>query len=403
MNTAIQTIPYERLHPGQMQILAHPARFKVVACGRRWGKTTLALTLVLHRALHHGDRIWWLAPTYSMAGQVWRDLKQATRDIRHLQTSQSEQRIDAPGGGMIAIRSTHYPDNLRGEGLDMVILDEAAYMLPDVWAEVVRPMLLERRGGALFLSTPCGRNWYYELFQFASDEPTGEWASFHFPTANNPLIDLAELASIRAQTPERIWQEEYEAHFLDDAGAVFRGIREVATAPADAQPQPDHIYVAGVDWGRDHDYTAIAILDATTRQMVALERFNRIGWDLQRGRLRALYERWRPAVIWAEANSIGSVNIEALQREGLPMRPFMTTSKSKTPLIEGLALAIERADLTLLDDANLLDELSAYTVERLPSGGFRYNAPAGLHDDTVIATALAWYGVQVGQTRVGFA
>ena len=97
-----------------------------------------------------------------------------------------------------------------------------------------------------------------------------------------------------------------------------------------------------------------------------------------------------------------TVLIEDLQREGLPIRPFMTTSKSKAPLIEGLALAIERGDLAILPDEVLLNELLSYQLERLPGGGYRYNAPAGLHDDTVIATALAWYGVQHGGLRVRF-
>jgi hypothetical protein len=81
----------------------------------------------------------------------------------------------------------------------------------------------------------------------------------------------------------------------------------------------------------------------------------------------------------------------------------MTTARSKGPLIEGLALAIERRDIALLDDSVLLGELESYTLERLPGGGYRYSAPAGMHDDTVIALALAWYGTQQGRLQVDFA
>ena len=151
-----------------------------------------------------------------------------------------------------------------------------------------------------------------------------------------------------------------------------------------------------MDWGRSHDYTAIALVDVEARQMVALDRFHHIGWDLQRGRLKALCELWNPRAVWAEENSIGSVNIEALQADGLPVRPFRMTAASKAPLIEALALAIERRDLALLPDDVLLGELAAYTMERLPGGGFRYSAPPGLHDDTVIALALAWHGARHG-------
>ena len=137
--------------------------------------------------------------------------------------------------------------------------------------------------------------------------------------------------------------------------------------------------------------------------MVALDRFNQVGWELQRGRIAGIVKKWQPQVIWAEANSIGEPNIDALNRLGLPIRRFYTSAKTKAPLIESLALAIERNDITLLDDPVLLGELADYSLERLPNGGYRYGAPAGSHDDTVIAAALAWYGTQFTGSRLDFA
>jgi hypothetical protein len=131
-------------------------------------------------------------------------------------------------------------------------------------------------------------------------------------------------------------------------------------------------------------------------RQIYLERFNQIGWAVQRGRLAALYEQFKPRAILAEENSIGSVNIEALQAEGLPVRGYMMTSKSKAPLIDGLALAMEREEVVLLNDPVLKHELTAYEMKRT-STGWSYSAPSGSHDDTVIATALSlwaskWYG-----------
>ncbi|MBA3873665.1 MAG: hypothetical protein H0X30_31415, partial [Anaerolineae bacterium] len=107
--------------------------------------------------------------------------------------------------------------------------------------------------------------------------------------------------------------------------------------------------------------------------------------------------------IYAESYSIGSPNIEALQQEGLPIHPFVTTAASKPALIESLALAIERRDLALLPDDILLDELANYRMERLPAGGYRYSAPSGLHDDLVIATALAWHACRFSAPSISFA
>jgi phage FluMu gp28-like protein len=373
----------------------------VVACGRRFGKTEVGKIMVMERALR-GEKCWWLSPTYQMAGHVWRDVKALCRGLPQVTLQETERRISFAHGGEIAFRSSHAPDHLRGAGLDFAVLDEAAFMDGGVWPEVVRPMLLDRQGGALFLSSPNGRNWFWALYQQGLDQRLPHWESFHFTSYDNPLIPAAEFEELRHSTPEHIWQVEYLAQFAENSGQVFRGIRQAATAPTDSQPIDGRRYVAGVDWGREGDYTVIAIMDAESRDLVALDRFNQVSWALQRGRLVALCERWRPAVIWAEENSIGSPNIEALQAEGLPIRSFSTTAKSKPPLIEGLALALERGEIQLLPDETLLGELAAYEMTRQGDGYRRYSAPSGGHDDCVIALALAWYGLKQGGTRIDF-
>ena len=402
-STTVDTLYLKPLHNSQREILEHPARFKIAACGRRWGKTELGKTAILKQAIESNNRCWWLAPTKAMTDQVWRDLKNELADQPNVKISETERRIDFLNGGMIAVRSAFNPDNLRGEGLDFVILDEAAYINPDAWAEVVRPMLVTTRGGALFLSTPNGRNWFWDLYRIGLDPEEDEWMSFQRPTVDNPHIDAEELANIRRHTADHIWQTEYEAAFRNADGQVFRGLEQAnAPAPYDT-PQPGHAYIAGIDWGRSHDFTAIAVIDAANGKMVALNRFKNASWNLQRARLAKIVNHWRPQVVWAEANSIGEPNIEALNQAGLPVRPFYTTAKSKAPLIESLALAIEREEITLLNDPALLAEFSSYSLHQLPSGGYRYGAPPGAHDDTVIATALAWYGANRTGPPISFA
>jgi phage terminase large subunit-like protein len=352
--------------------------------------------------LLRGGVCWWLAPTYAMAESVWVDLQRAAASLPGLRIQRQQRTLRLPNGGSIAIKSTHEPDHLRGAGLDFVVLDEAAFMPPSLWPEVVQPMLLDRKGRALMLSSPNGRNWFYHAHQMGVTRRRS-WRSFHFTSYDNPYLDPAELDSIRTQVPERIWREEYLAEFLDDLGQVFRGITAAATAPLAATPQPGRRYVAGLDWGRESDYTAIVILDAESKAVVAIDRFNGLAWSLQRARLTALAERWSLAVIWAESNSIGGPNIEALQQAGLPVQAFATTARSKPDLIESLALAIEQAHIALLPDDALLGELAAYRLERLPAGGYRYSAPDGLHDDLVIALALAWHAVRFAAPSIAFA
>ena len=108
-----------------------------------------------------------------------------------------------------------------------------------------------------------------------------------------------------------------------------------------------------------------------------------------------MYNKWGAQFIVAEANSIGDVNIEALQRDGLPVVPFTTTSKTKAPLIDAFSVAVERQEIALVDYPSAKAEMQSYQLERLPSGMFRYTAPSGGHDDSVIARALGYYGISI--------
>jgi len=152
-----------------------------------------------------------------------------------------------------------------------------------------------------------------------------------------------------------------------------------------------HSLVAGVDWGKQNDFTAISVGCAGCRQEVVVDRFNQIDYSIQRGRLKAIYERWRPGLILAESNSMGAPIIEQLQAEGLPVRGFATTASTKQPLIEALALCVERGIMQWLPNPVWRAELEAYSrIISQVTGRSVFSAPQGMSDDTVIARALMW-------------
>lgn len=351
-------------------------------------------------AAYAHKRVWWVAPTYSLAFLVWRAFKRLLGPFWEHKL-EAERHIDLPGGGSVTIKSADDPNALRGVGLDYLVVDEAAYVAEEAWTAALRPALTDRKGSALLISTPRGRNWFWRLYLRGQDPNHLDWRSWRFSTGANPYIDSSEVVDAEMLLPARIFRQEYLAEFLEGGGAVFRKVREAATAPAHPTPQPDHAYVMGCDWGRRDDFTALAVLDVTTRHLVALDRFTLIEWALQRERLVALARRWGVEQILAEANAMGEPNIEALRREGLPIAGFWVTAKSKQPLIESLSLAVETGELALLPDEVLLGELEAYTYTMLPSGRVRYHAPSGLHDDTVIALALAWRAASAPRLTLG--
>ena len=380
------------LHPGQRVVWEDQARFQVMACGRRWGKTRAGGLRCLVTALQ-GGRAWWVAPSYPMASIGWRVMVRIARQIPGVQVRQVDRLITMPGGGTVQVRSADNPDSLRGEGLDFLVMDECAFIREEAWTEALRPALSDRQGRAWFISTPAGRNWFWRLWQRGQSPSQEAWQSWQFPTTGNPFIEAVEVEAARAGLPERIFRQEYLAEFMDDAGGVFRRVREAATAEHLETRRGVEQYVFGVDWGKHNDFTAIVVIELRQRQMVYLDRFNQIDYAVQVGRLRALAERFRPSTIVVERNSMGEPLVEQLQRDGLPVAPFMTTNASKTQAIDSLTMAFEQGALRILDDPVLLGELQAYQMERLPSGLMRYGAPEGLHDDTVMALALAWTAV----------
>jgi hypothetical protein len=210
------------------------------------------------------------------------------------------------------------------------------------------------------------------------------------PTASNPYIPASEIEGMQRTLPERVFRQEVLAEFLEDAGGVFRHVVECATSQEQMTPTYRHEYVIGVDWGKLNDFTAFTVVDVTKRALVRLDRFNQIDYSVQVGRLRALCDLFRPTTIVVERNSIGEPLIEILVRLGLPVVAFQTTNASKAWIIDALALAFERKEISIIADATLINELQSYEMERLPSGMLRYSAPSGMHDDCVMALALAW-------------
>jgi hypothetical protein len=384
------------LHAGQRRVIGEAARFNVLACGRRWGKSTLGIDRLLRTAIE-GQPAAFFSPTHKMLAEVWRRVRHTLEPLaQHINAQQ--HRIDLITEGVVDMWSLEHADAVRGRTYRRVIIDEAAMVrdLEHIWQMVIRPTLADLHGDAWLLSTPRGRTFFWQCFQRGQQAGAGGdgWRSWQMPTSSNPHLDPAEIAAAQHELPEHVFRQEFLAEFLDQAGGVFRRVHEAATATPQTGALPGHGYVMGVDFARQHDFSVLTVIDTTTRELVALDRFNQIDYQVQLARLHALAARFAPTVIVAEQNSIGMPLIEQLQRQGLPISPFVTSSASKARIIEGLALAFEQGALRVLPDPVLLDELQAFEMERLPSGALRYSAPPGSHDDTVMSLALAWSACQ---------
>lgn len=189
-----------------------------------------------------GGKIWWVAPDYPTASEIWRDLKRATRGA-WADKDEVERRVELVTGGSVSVKSAHDPDTLVAVGLDGLVMDEAARVDPSAWYGSLRPTLSDRQGWAVFISTPKGHNWFYKLYEHAGK--TAEWARWQRPTSENPLIPAAELAQAKADTPS-FFRQEYEALFTDLEGAEWP-----------AEYFDDHIWFD--EWPRDLAVRGIAL------------------------------------------------------------------------------------------------------------------------------------------------
>jgi hypothetical protein len=184
----------------------------VLVAGRRFGKTFLALVELCRAAWGAGRTVWYVAPTYRQAKRIaWKQLKQLTRPYWASKPNETDLSIELTAGGTIALRGADNRDALRGNGLDFLVLDEFASMAPEAWTEVLRPMLSDRQGGALFIGTPQGFNHFYDLYTNTQSWP--DWAAFHFSTEEGGNVSAEELQAAQREMDERTYRQEFQATF----------------------------------------------------------------------------------------------------------------------------------------------------------------------------------------------
>ena len=407
-------------HPGWVEIRRRAKRVTHLAAGRRYFKTSGLMAVAVESAAQ-GKHIIWGAPTFDQVMIGWNEAFKAAGGVARF--LKSERIAEFPGGGRIIYRSLDDPDNARGFTADGAIIDEAADVVEEAYYEVIRPMLMTTRGWIWTAGTPKGQNWFWREHMAANY--ADDTIAFQIPTVGceiyngqlirkphpleNPYIPFSEIENLFRSMPERSFRQELLSEFISSGGSVFTNVDAVVrthTCRFENKPcTPDcpgffplepysGTFVAGLDWGRENDYTDLTIFDAFERKEVDHARFTQIGYDLQRQFIRNYAEKWGLRAILAESNSIGAPNIEALQREGLPIQGFYTTNQTKTHAIEQLVLAIEQKQISL-GDIPENEELKAYQQEKLPSGLIRYSAPKGLHDDRVISLMLANLACQV--------
>ena len=261
-------------HPAQKKILDHPARFKVNKAGRRFGKTELDAYFLIKNAGKPNSNHWLVAPTYRQAKEmVWDKLLRMIPRELIKGRNQVELSVRLVNGSRISLKGAERKDQLRGPGLDSLVVEEAAFIDHDVWPKILRAMLAESQGPVIFSSTPDGKNWFEELYQYAAGKMDAEWAGFHHTIYDNPYITREEIAAIKAspEMSDLTWRQEYLAEVMAMTGQVYSEFSDSRNVVLVTDESRDWVCVPGIDYGLD-DYTACMWLHICPKTGVVLVR-----------------------------------------------------------------------------------------------------------------------------------
>ncbi len=246
------------LHDSQKLVAKDPTRFRVLSCGRRWGKTTLAIDQMKARLTIPNSRVVYVAPTFQQARDIaWEPLRKDLQQAGKVNESRLE--IELVNGSKMFLRGWEAIETLRGQKFDLIVLDEVA-MFRNFWTnwqEVIRPTLTDTKGEALFISTPKGFNHFYDLFNLKSKD--SDFASFHFTTYDNPFIPKEEVDKAKTELTEDRFAQEYMADFRKSEGLVYK---EFLRERHLFKRLPDNQFVktfGGLDFGFTNPAAAITV------------------------------------------------------------------------------------------------------------------------------------------------
>jgi len=423
------------LHSKQMEIFRAflaGARFMVISCGRRFGKTMLCAFIVIWDALNYAKHnIWIVAPTFPQTDILWEMVIEFLPKEAISKVYEGKKLIVLKNGSRIWAKSADNPQSLVGRGLDLIVFDEASMCDIAAW-NYMRPALGDRKGRAIFPTTPKGKNWYYDIFM--KDPKNGgdddDYVSFQYPSMDNEFLDPNEFVKMVKDLPKLMYQQEILAEFIESGGEVFRNLDRVLLPPdvclaepigpvykrdekgeikldKKGNPEieiPGHFYVGGGDLAKYRDFTVLTIADLATNKIVYYERFNHLDWDYQKVRIASALKRYNDAVMYMDSTGVGDPIVEDLQRQGCAIKAYKFSQMTKKQAVENLMKMVDDAIIGIPNIPEIKKEMSIFGYKQTPNGGFTYCAPDGQHDDIVMSICLCAWGLDqnVGAVVVGY-
>jgi hypothetical protein len=360
-------------------------KYYVLNIGRQFGKSLLAQNQAMYWGFNYANcKIGWVSPIYRQAKKVFSEMCLAFAGHDILKINASDLELKFPNGSMMKFFSAERYDNIRGETFDYLICDEFAFIDEGAWTEVLRATVLVKGKKVLLISTPKGKNHFYNLYNL--DGVNNQYKSFKMTSYDNPIITPSEIDDARLTLPDHVFRQEYLAEFIDGGYSLF----ETALYSNVYETTPR--YYAGVDLGRADDYTVISVFNQKGQQ-VFIDRWRHDTWNSIVSKVINIINKYE-AYAMVEVNSIGDAIFEQIvngANNKSRINPFVTTSKSKQDAIEQLVVACQNKEVQFLQVDWLKKEMEIFGYEYNPkTKSVKYSAPNGFHDDGVMATAIAY-------------
>lgn len=338
------TLELPRLRRDQYAIAVHPAKRKECAMGRRWGKTVLGGVLEMNVLRQHG-KCAWVVPTYKNGRSLWRWVQRVAYPMvaaKLWDLSKTERTITTHLGGFFGMYSDDNIDAIRSEDFDLIINDEASRIKAESIEEAIVPCLADRDGSLVNISTPRGRNWWYDQCQLAKLDMC-DHMFYTAPSSANPNPNIQKAAALASTRVARsVYEQEWLAAFVEDGLTLFT-LADIDRAGKPYTVPTRGSFLTSVDIGRRRDATVINTFEIGSKpyRRVDFERLERVPYPLIQQRIEEQSQRW-PGQLVIESNGVGDPLIENLN---VFAQPFLTTARSKLQALQSLQLLFEQGDI----------------------------------------------------------
>lgn len=249
-----------KLTPPQQIISADKNRFRVVAAGRRFGKSFLSINELAKYSRHPGQKCLYVAPTYRQAKQViWDELKNRLYAVKWIKkVNESDLNIQLKNGSIIYVRSADNREALRGAKYNFIVMDECADIHEETWHQILRPTLSDTQGHALFIGSPKGRNWFFDLYSLSGEQ---DWQSWQWTTEQGGNVPIEEIEAAKRDLDTKTYEQEYMSQFVSYSGVCYYSFTEANVLPPPATlPTNTPIHV-GMDFNIDPMSAVVCVTD----------------------------------------------------------------------------------------------------------------------------------------------